>query len=213
MSSFTLGTHNLHDNAGTVTPFADALLFTEFPVTPGRRAVQVARLRVAGYAVIACKPQPDLVIALRRRLFAYRSSSYERFVDGVPKVTPNRGTFTVFAKHRASDVMQAFLCEHRINAAFPPYIRGERAFRHASWSLHTHGTLSIIRRLLGSGFPVHAGGDLNTPAHVDGYRLEQLHERGRSLDRLASSSQRISAAEYLGASGSDHPRLRATVHP
>lgn len=222
MTTFTVGAHNLHDEAGVPTFFADVLFFTEAiaPTIRAKAARQIAhaKARLAGYSIIVCPEQRDLVIAYRRRLFRLKSRSYTKYVDGWAKVTPNRGTFVVFAEHRASGVVVPLIVEHRINAAFPPYVRSqgaphETAFRKESWAKHTNGTEHTIDDLKASGHPlICAGGDLNVPLNVSGYD-GHLHELGAGrlhFDRLGCS-QHISGLEVLSRSGSDHNRIRAKV--
>jgi hypothetical protein len=105
--------------------------------------------------------------------------------------------------------MVALVDEHRINAAFPPYIRGEGRFRRIKWELHTRRTLRIIRRLKRKGYTVYAGGDLNTPEGVSGYR-GVLHETGKHFDRLGSTKP-FKRTLVLSKLGSDHFRLRAVA--
>lgn len=216
--SFVWGGHNLHDQAGVPTMFADAVIFTEaIPHTIqddlGRptthQAAARTRLRLTGHTVAVCRQQPDLVFVCRRRLFKITGQSYKRYVIGRPKVTPNRGTWVLFTIHRPTGRQVAFVGEHRINAGFWPWIRGEARFRETSWETHTQGTLDTIERLHDSGWTVCAGGDLNTPHGVSGYH-GTLHEVGTSLDRLGSTA-RIGGFESLSRKGSDHPRVRATV--
>lgn len=211
MSTFTWGTHNLHDEAGTPTMFADAIGFTEAIPATIRARLARAHLRLTGHVIRVCHQQPDLVFVARRRLFKVTGTSYDRFVDGVPKVTPNRGTFTVYTTYRISGVSIPFVIEHRINAAFEPWVRGERLFRQTAWHKHTRGTLDILARLLTSGYRPCAGGDLNTPPTVQGYGRVIWHEEGHGFDRLASIF-RTSDFEVLSRKGSDHPRVRVTVH-
>lgn len=213
--TFTLGTHNLLDDEGTPSFFCDAILFTEAVARTVRaRARQRwahAKGRLRGYRIVTCRQQPDLVVALRRRLFKVTGASYTKYVDGVPGVTPHRGTFLVFALHRPTGIPCVFVDEHRINAAFPPFVRGEAKFREAAWKRHTAGTLDTVDRLKDSGYLVPAGGDLNTPHGVSGYRAV-LREAGTHFDRLGvSAPAHIRDIEYLSRKGSDHPRLRATV--
>lgn len=209
LQPFTLGTHNLLDGTGRATPFADLILFTEFPVTRLRRARALATLTRHGYFTVTDRRQPDLVIAARRRLFKRRGKTYEHVVDGRAKVTPNRGTLVGLIEQRRTLVAIGAVCEHRINAWYPPFKRGEPEFRAAAWRRHEIVTGGIIRRLQDSGYETVAGGDPNAPKGIDAYELTNLREVGGGLDRLAA--RRIGHAFLLGAMGSDHPRLRATV--
>lgn len=217
MSLHSFGTHNLHDTDGVPTFFADVVLFTEaIPATiRGKARAARARLggRLAGYTIRVCPQQRDLVIALRRRHYLVTGTQYVRVHPGRAKVTPNRGTFAVETRERATDRRVVFIVEHRINAAFPPFIRGEADFREARWRQHTTATTSLICRYLARGWEVRVGGDTNTPRNVgayeDLYELESsFHERGVGLDRLGSSEP-MHAFEVLSRAKSDHPRIRA----
>lgn len=222
---FTLGTHNLHDEAGQPTRFADLILFTEaIPhtvddalsrPTPSQRAralVARTKLRATGYAVVVVRHQPDLIIAWRRRVFRRMGPlSYERVVDGVPHVTPNRGTAWLPLQHRATGRRIAAVWEHRINAAFPPFVRGEPKFRADMWRAHTAHSTNLVETLHAAGWLVVAGGDENTPEHIHAYPT--MREVGHSFDRLALRGPRAHIGQpfYLSRKGSDHPRLRASV--
>jgi hypothetical protein len=205
----TIGTHNLHDESGRPTPFADVVLFTE--AVEDRLLSWIDRAR--GYDLIVCREQPDLAIAYRRRLFKPEAGEYRRAHAGVAGVTPHRGTFAVDGELLGHDA--TLIVEHRINAAFPPYVRGESVFRRTCWATHTDLTLGVIRNRKRAGHLVIAGGDDNTPRSERGllaYRGE-LQEVGHHFDRLAVSHKgaRLYGATYLGRVGSDHPRLRATL--
>lgn len=206
---FTLGTHNLHDDAGRPSMFADLGLFTEAIPHSVRDRLHLS------HRIVVCQQQRDLVVAVRRSLMEVTSTSYACFVEGREGVTPHRGTFTVWGRFRDSDQLVAVNCEHRINAAFRPWIRGERTFRQAAWRRHTSGTLDLLERQADSGYLVLAGGDVNTPAGIDGYSMSGVVERGARLDRLAvlphRQPLRVGPAKYLSRKGSDHPRLRVTV--
>lgn len=196
--------------------FADLILFTEATVTLRDRV----RFRAGGYSLLVCKAQPDLAIAYRRALFRKASGiHYHRVVDGVPGVTPNRGTAWIPLVHKPTRTPVAAVWEHRINAAFPPYVRGEPKFRRRAWNEHTDWTLDLMDRLTTSAYLVLAGGDVNTPDSVRGYW--PALERGFHFDRLALRVERddnphelpwsLGPSDYLSNAGSDHPRLRAKV--
>lgn len=196
----TLGTYNTLDGKGTVTDFADVLLLTE--AIPAKVRTQIART----HNIYVCERQRDLIIAVRRSLdpgdFV---AHYKKAHWGIPKVTPNRGTFWL-----TSDAARlAPVDEHRINAAFAPFKRGEGLFRKTMWEMHTRMTLRIVRRLKKQGYTVYAGGDLNAPRGVSGYR-GVLNEVGQGLDRLGST-KRLTGVEVLSKNGSDHHRLKATA--
>ena len=214
MIRFTIGTHNLHDEAGEVSLFSDLIFFTE--AVPERVAAVVKASRRplrprSGYGMAVCKAQPDLVIVWRRQQFRrdpLRRRRYRRYVDGRAKVTPNRGTFLVPLVFRATGRKVDALDEHRINAAFEPFIRGEAEFRAAAWQRHTAGTLATMRRLADRGHLVIAAGDCNTPHGVDAY--PGFNESGEHFDRIGSTA-RLGVAEVLSPVGSDHHRRRAVL--
>lgn len=218
--SFTFGTHNLHDEAGVPTFFADVLVFTEAIaptiVAKAKQKAAHAAARLAGYAVVVCHEQPDLVIAYRRRLFKRRGPlSYKRLVDGIPHVTPNRGTAWLALEHRATPQLFAVIAEHRINAAFPPYVRGEEQLRRDAWHRHTAYTCDLVARLRDSGYVALPAGDLNTPRYQAGYPgVRGIHEVQTDLQRQAIAPRwkwTLTNPEQLSRQGSDHPRDRATV--
>lgn len=219
-ATFTFGTHNLHDDAGVPTFFADVVVFTEAIaptiVAKARQKAAHASARLAGYTVVVCREQPDLVIAFRRRLFRKTGRyGYQRQVGGVPKVTPNRGTMWQPLTHRATGQPFALIAEHRINAAFPPYVRGEPAFRLDAWHRHTGYSCGLMTRLVDSGYIALGAGDLNTPRDVAGYPgVRGVQELQHDLQRQAIAPRwkwRLSHPEQLGLQGSDHPRDRVTV--
>lgn len=198
----TLGCYNTLDGRGTVTDFADVLLLTEAIPAKVRHELR------ATHDVYVCRFQRDLIIAIRKTLSTERVRAHYRLVHpGIAKVTPHRGTFwlTLTLNGRRT----AIVVEHRINAAFPPFKRGERWYRPRMWRLHTRVSLRIIGRQIRKGRDVWAGGDLNTIHGVLGYD-SVLHEVGRGFDRLASTRPLVDPAE-LSRMGSDHHRLVATV--
>ena len=198
----TLGTFNTLDGKGTVTDFADVLLLTE--AIP--RKVR-AELR-STHDVYACRFQRDLIIAIRKTMATEHVRTHYRLVHpGIAKVTPHRGTFWLTLLLNGEPT--AIVVEHRINAAFPPFRRGERWYRPRMWRLHQKVSLRIIERQIVKGREVLAGGDLNTIPGVYGYG-KLLHEVGRGFDRLASTRRLTDPAE-LSRMGSDHHRLVASV--
>lgn len=196
-----LGTHNLLDGAAPAGDWADLLLFTEAIPRKVRHELRDS------HDIYVCRYQRDLIIAIRKTLAQENVRTHYRLVHpGIAKVTPHRGTFwlTLLLEGKPA----AILVEHRINAAFPPFKRGEAIYRPRMWRLHTKVTMRIIARLRRNGRRVLAGGDVNTPRGVKGY--PGLHEVGDHFDRLASST-RISDPAVLSRMGSDHNRLRAVV--
>lgn len=198
----TLATHNLHDETGHPTPFADVILFTEAIHSEVRDELATT------HNVYVCWQQRDLIIAISKRLKQTGVKRHYRLVHtGVAKVTPHRGEYWLTLVLEGHDT--GIQVGHWINAAHPPYRRGEATFRRLMWRRHQRIALRIIRRHKRKGRIVLAGGDLNTPRGVKGYNGE-LHEVGDHFDRLASSRP-LRDLETLSRMGSDHPRLRATV--
>lgn len=200
--TLTIATHNTLDGAAPGTPFADIIFFTE---AVARTGLQVE----ATHDVYVCKRQRDLIIAVRKTLgLVAVEVHYKKAHWGVRKVTPTRGTFWITGTLQAVDDTAA-VGEHRINAAFAPFKRGEGLFRKTMWEMHTRMTLRIIRKLKKQGYTVYAGGDLNTPKGVSGYR-GVLNEVGTHYDRLGST-RRLTNVKVLSRLGSDHNRLKATA--
>lgn len=211
---FTVGSHNTGDERGRPTLFAGVIFFEE--AIPSNilgvvaRAARHGAARAVGYRVRVCKEQPDLVVLVQRRLFTLDRHRYTQVVKGVRKVSPNRGTYLIEGK--AIDGRKVvFLAAHRINAAFPPFIRGEPEFRRDAWTRHAAVDRRLVAQYEARGFTVIAGGDFNTP-HGESAFHGQLREVGDHFDRVAvSDSAHITHPEVLNREGSDHPRLRATV--
>jgi hypothetical protein len=204
---FTCGVHNLHDYTGTPTLFADLIAFCE--AIPLRIAKVI---HGTPYKMVMCNQQPDLVLVYDQRVFRQqltRRQRYVKYVDGWAGVTPNRGTFLVPLIHRVTKRKVSAVIEHRINAAFPPFIRGEGEFRHKHWKLHTEGTLRIMARQDAKGYLVVSAGDDNTPNGVRAY--PGWHETGEHFDRIGSNAE-LGGLEVLSKVGSDHPRIRAVVN-
>ena len=197
----TLGTFNTLDGKGRLTDFADLILVTEGIPRKVRHELRDT------HDVYVCRFQRDLIIAIRKTMSQERVRTHYRLVHpGVAKVTPHRGTFWLTL--RLNGQPTAILVEHRINAAFPPFKRGERWYRPRMWRLHTRVSLRIIARHKRKGRRVLAGGDVNAIPGVKGY--PGLHEVGDHFDRLASTRPLTDLA-VLSRMGSDHPRLKATV--
>lgn len=219
MRTLAVGEHNLRDEHGVPSFFGDVLLFTE--AVPRRirarrrkllsRALARSRARLAGTRIVSHRRDRSLAAAFPRDLLQLTSKTYHRAHAGIAKVTPHRGTLVLRCRTRDTDRKVAIVVEHRINAAFPPYKRGEPLLRMRLWEEHTTLTLRLIDELEAEGYFVIAGGDLNVPREVLGYQ-DRLREISTSLDRLACSDDgRWSAFERLSPNGSDHHRIRATL--
>lgn len=199
-SNMKFGTHNLHDHAGKATAFADIIVFTEAIASEVKKALQPK-----GYVIVVCKEQKDLVIAYRPDAFQpTHEPRYKLIHGGRAKVTPHRGTF--WLKGRLRGKKAVIIVEHRINAAFPPFVRGEPRFRQYNWRKHTRFTVGLIKRFIKRGWIVLAGGDLNAIRTVKGYR-GNLKEYGKHFDRLGTHGVRSRNFRVLSRKGSDHPRL------
>lgn len=195
-----LGTHNTLDGRAPATDFGDILLFTEAIPRKVRHELRDS------HDIYVCRYQRDLIIAIRKTLARERVRTHYRLVHpGIAKVTPHRGEFwlTLTLEGRPTAIQVG----HWINAAFPPYRRGEGWFRRAMWRRHQRTSLRIIRRHIRKGRRVLAGGDLNAIRGVKGYD-GVLHEVGDHFDRLASTT-RLTDPQVMSRMGSDHNRLKA----
>jgi hypothetical protein len=168
-----------------------------------------ARARLGGYRVRVCRRQRDLVFVCRRRVWRITRTRYVPVHGGRAEVTPHRGTFVIEVVRRSTGALEVFLVPHRINAAFPPFVRGEAAFREERWHEHADTDDDLANEYRERGFEVHALGDVNTPPGVLGFAALPW-EVGRGFDRIASTVDLVDV-EYLSRAGSDHPRLRARL--
>lgn len=216
VKGLTIGTHNLHDEAGVPTLFADVLFFTEAiaPTIRARVKRRVARTRVAlaGYRVVSAPENRTVVVAVKRRLIKVTGKEWHGAHGGKAGLTPARGTLLVRGVMRGTGQPVSLLAEHRINDSWKPSAR-ELAFRKKCWRKHTDLTKRLASREIAAGRTVFAGGDTNTVRSMSAYE-GVLVEAGHALDRLGvSPDMNITAAEVLSRRGSDHPRVRATVTP
>ena len=220
MSTLKVGAHNLEDDHGVPTFFADVVFYSEAIPSRirdrrrkliARAATRHARAWVNGFRVVSTWRNRTLAIAVNTELLTVVSKEYHRAHGGIKKVTPSRGTFVVKCRTVAGDRKVALVGEHRINAAFPPFVRGEDIVRPELWGRHTALTLRLVDELEAEGYFVIAGGDLNTPHGESGYE-GRLREQGHGLDRLGcSQSGRWSEFGHLARMGSDHHRIKATL--
>lgn len=216
MTHLTVGAHNLHDEHGVPTFFADVVFYSEaLPYLIRRRRRELiheyARGRAQGYRVKATPRNRSLAIAINTTLLNPVSTEYHRAHRGIAKMTPSRGTLVVKCRTVDTDRKVAAVGEHRINAAFPPYVRGEDIKRQKFWGEHTAMTLQLVDVLESEGYFVISGGDLNTPHNVSGYE-GRLREQGHGLDRLGcSEGGRWSDFTRLNPVGSDHHRIKAAL--
>lgn len=215
----TIGTHNTHHERGRVTLFADAVGYTEADADNVRERVAAAlsraSARLAGYGVRVCRGKKSLVFVARRNTWKITRTRWVPVHEGVPGVTPDRGTFVIETRRRVGRLRRAtgrrevFLVCHRINSAFPPFRDGEGKFRAARWADHLATDNHLVRQYKGQGWAVHAMGDPNTPRGVIAFPALPW-EIGIGLDRIASTED-LGEVTYLGHADSDHPRLRARL--
>ena len=215
----TFGTHNLHDEAGLPTFFADVVGYCEaIGVTVRKRARRLrTKAALSGYRVLVCEQQRDLVAAIKRSKYKVTGQKYIKVVDGRKLVTPNRGEWAIETVRRVGPLRrpigrkEVFIFGHRVNAAFPPYIRGESIFRAAAWERHDNVSNAMIQAYLDAGWVVRAGGDANTPKRrpeVDAYSALGAEVGRGEFDRLASSEE-ILEFRLMSRKLSDHKRLWA----
>lgn len=199
----SLGTHNTLDGAARGSRFADVVIYTE--AIPDDLRQEIGET----YDLWVCKYQKDLVIAVRKGIpITNVKEHYLLIHPGIAKVTPHRGIYWItFELNGQKYVVMA---EHRINAAFPPFKRGEAIYRPRMWKLHTAAAVRLIRRWKKRGRIVLAGGDLNTPHGVSGYKGE-LQEAGDGFDRLGAHGVKLYGTRHMSALHSDHLRLRASI--
>ena len=199
----TIGTHNTLDGKADESGFADVIVFTEAVPREVRRELEKT------HKVWACQQQKDLVLAVAKRLNPKMlDQEYKLSNFGIPKVTPKRGTW--MPRLELLGVVTSIVIDHRINAAFAPWIRGEKIIRQRFWKRHTRKTKALIRKAKGRGDVVVYGGDPNTPKQISAVGNTLNWEVGDGKDRLASNRQ-ITNVKVLSKDGSDHHRLRGTI--
>lgn len=199
----TAGTHNLLDGAAQALAFADVCIWTE-------ATKAIWKDRVANkHRIYGVVRQRDLKISIDESIAAQiegKARRHYRLVHlGIALVTPHRGIFWITFVLNGRKT--AIIAEHRINAWYPPYRRGEKWYRSTRWQKHTKRSNRIQERLIAQGYDIYAGGDPNAPEGVEAYPL--LHETDEAhLDRVAST-RRIKEWRSLRKGGSDHHRLLA----
>jgi hypothetical protein len=196
----TIGTHNLLDGEAEAMPFAQVIMFTEAP--PNIYSDPVNKT----HTLYRSRKQRDLVIAIRDNLVWSMNDvklHYRLVHIGIIKVTPHRGIFWITFTYEGKKY--AIICEHRINAWFPPFKRGEAKLRNRWWHKHTHMSNKIQKRLLDKGYIIIAGGDPNAPEGVNAYpflnETVEMH-----FDRVACSKP-IYNSQELDKGGSDHHKV------
>lgn len=203
-----VGTHNLnvHDGKAEAEPFADWLLFTE------AKRGEVRKDLPADYVVDECRRNRSLVVAWHEGSFIKDRSIYVPAHPGLRKVTPARGTYAVLGKDRG-ERRTALVAEHRINAARPPYRRGEATLRRMLHAIHSANTKRLVKRLVKAGYVVVVGGDPNLPKWERAYPylpVEVGRNVGRGLDRIGSTKP---LGGVMGTPGPEdgHDQLSAVI--
>lgn len=198
------GTHNLLDGKGRATEFADIMFFTEAP-----SVAEVSQELGHGWIVRKCSSQKDLVVAYRRDAgIKLRRAHYVPAHPGRSLVTPARGTWKLEFEIVGVDVDVVF--DHRINAAFPPFIRGEKIFRIAMWKLHTGISKAMARRSKKKGRIVVGVGDPNVVADHQAWGKVLPFEHRHNKDVIASNRPLIDK-EVGAKDGSDHNKIWASI--
>lgn len=207
-----VGTHNLHDHTGDATGFAKVICFTE--AIPDLVMDQLP----THYVTAVARWQKDLIIAWDPNYFKPeldKKGRVKRFYKlnnpGVAKVTPHRGTFWIKGEMLVMGFWKktAVICAHWINAAHPPYKRGEKWLRRRWWKKQQKFTKKLVRRLMKQGYEIVGAGDLNVAYREQAFEwMRQIHEVGHGYDRIFSTYE-LTNVRYLAKKGSDHPRLVA----
>lgn len=205
----TFGTWNTLDGKADESTFTkDVIIFTEAMPAEVRRELGKT------HAIYVCQDQKDLVLAVHRRLKPrMREQDYRKAHGGIPKVTPKRGSWRTLIELTAIDRWLDGVWDHRINAAFPPFIRGERIIRSRFWKKHTRITKDMLReaKALANEFTLVAyGGDPNTPERVTAVGNVLAHEEGTGKDRIAANRP-IKDFTVGPKNGSDHHRISGSI--
>lgn len=205
----TVGTWNTLDGKADESTFGkDIVIFTE--AIP----LEVRRELSATHVIYVCQDQKDLVLAVHRRLGPrLRDQEYRKAHGGIRKVTPKRGTWKLEIELTAIDRWLHAILDHRINAAFAPWIRGEALIRARFWKKHTSISKDMIRESKQTIPPLGLilyGGDPNTPATVSAVGKVLPHEAGTGKDRLAAN-RKINDVKVGPKNGSDHHQLSGTI--
>lgn len=199
------GTHNLLDGAAEGEGWAKVMLLTEAPMDIR------SDLIAATHRLFRVRRQRDLVIGMRFDIAKDMTNvkrHYKLVHIGVVKVTPHRGIFWLTFEYDGK--RYAVICEHRINAWFKPWIRGERWFRERMWHRHESKTVALIKRLEAKGYEVIiAGGDPNTLPGVPAYGGELNETLRANKDRVAVNRPIRRAFVNLPKRGSDHHGVKA----
>lgn len=207
MRGRTVGTHNLnvHDGKADAHPFADVLLFTE------TTKAEVAHDLPEDYVVDVCKRNRSLTVAWQEDVFRRTGHVYKAAHPGLAKVTPARGTYAVLGIDEAGR-KTALIVEWRINAARPPYKRGEPLLRKILHAIHSGVTKRLVLRLRRQGHAIYVAGDANLPKHERAYPYlpSEVGQVGRGLDRIGST-RRLGQVTMTRAAEGAHPTLAARI--
>lgn len=204
----TVGTHNLnvHDGKARATPFAEWLMWTE--VSDG----DLDGMREWGYMTSRCALQRTLAVSWHADTFTKRRTLYRPAHPGVPRVTPHRGTYAVLGVD-ADNYPTALVVEWKINAARPPYRRGEALMRRGFHRLHSKVTRRLVMRLVRKGYRVYVAGDPNLPRWERAYPYlphEVGANVGHGLDRIGAN-RRLGQVSGLDGAERAHRKVSARV--
>lgn len=205
----SFGTWNTLDGKADESTFTkDIILFTEAMPAEVRRELGKTHM------IYVCADQKDLVLAVARRLGPrMRFQEYRKAHGGIVKVTPKRGSWRTRIELTAIDRWLDGVWDHRINAAFPPFIRGERIIRSRFWKKNTSITKAMLReaKALANEFTLVAyAGDPNTPTNVTAVGNVLAHEEGTGKDRIAAN-RKIEDFTVGPKNGSDHHRISGYI--
>lgn len=213
---FTAGGHNLHDEAGRVEVWADAMFWTEAIPSRIRDRVRLARTRL-----VWDERDTTMVFGLNRALFKLESAEWHRAHGGEAKVTPHHGTLVVRYRSRGRNPRRfGSLLSHRINGSEdghlppPPHVPGEAVLRRELYRRHYVLDAEMNSILLSEGRDVLNAGDYNRHGGSVFPLHHHMTERGKNPDRVAASEGlRLGPIKWLPKQGSDHPGWVVDVTP
>jgi hypothetical protein len=206
MSSFTIGTQNLHVGAASVVAIADVIGWQE-STAKSRPKIDA----LDGYATYHPKIDALAAIAISWRddLFELVDAGERMTHTFRRKVTPIRGFVWVLLRVRATGELVMFVCTHFISGAWSAP-RRTTAWRRARWAEHMK-ILAAFLEQAARVHPVALVGDMNRHRWL---RLPHFHHAGtRAIapyDQLWASFP-LGAARRGPKNGSDHHSWTTTV--
>lgn len=212
----TFGLHNLYDEHGDPTAFADVIAWTEAIPRTVRQRLGLQRPPAKDYRTYAPREIPGVALSWKDNIIEIQDKGFRIAHPGSSKTpkTPQRGTVWVDGVHILTRIPFRFIAGHRINNAFfqmdgkPD--RGGNPERRRLWAHHQ----AMDAKLTGVAEAAHRvvviGEDGNKP---EGEVFLGLAETQHGYDRIGWSKDhriRLQDVETLSREGSDHPRKRAT---